>query len=407
MITQIPSDECSTHKVKLVPVQCSEHSNPINVCPECEGGKQLIEAVRAAGDRLLTDIGRAEQAERAEREPGAATFLRCDKCGHNVTELAGRQCIRCWQTAAIRTTETLQDWQDSYFKTREKAKPVTAPQTASGEKMRFDFSSALKTDIAEAAALGVKAMQEQYGFVPLTPPHLLPKRVCTKCNRVSTGPSYEDWCADCFHELRSHTNFGRVEQETAPPAPSSPEPVTIYCTFCGKPNTKVACVFTSPDANICSECVTLCVELSPGDFDEKLKQIAAGTSSLRDLQLSLPWSDHYSVDFKRDTRGHKNFEHALIHVGKALGKLFALVDEVDHRREAVELPNFTTDAAKYLADLVICALRAANTTPGKMIDLERAVETLRRSSIEFPTTSRSNDRRTGQLMILSFFASTC
>lgn len=91
--------------------------------------------------------------------------------------------------------------------------------------------------------------------------------------------------------------------------------------------------------------------------------------TIRELQTSLPWTIRYSRDFRANPQPHKDFAHALVHVGKALGKLLTLVDDMDHARDA--LP---TDHAKYLADLVVCALRAANTCPGGVVDLQQAVE---------------------------------
>lgn len=67
---------------------------------------------------------------------------------------------------------------------------------------------------------------------------------------------------------------------------------------------------------------------------------------------------------------HKDFAHALIHVGKAAGKLFSAVNDAEHggcdfKPEEID---------KYVADLVLCALRMANTCPGRVIDLQKAVQ---------------------------------
>lgn len=92
--------------------------------------------------------------------------------------------------------------------------------------------------------------------------------------------------------------------------------------------------------------------------------------SLRAIQASLPWSVRYSSDFRSNPQSHKDFAHAILHVHKAGGKLAAIIDDLDHRRGSDEMPR----VADYLADLVICALRAANTCPGNVIDLLDAVE---------------------------------
>lgn len=95
--------------------------------------------------------------------------------------------------------------------------------------------------------------------------------------------------------------------------------------------------------------------------------------TLRELQTNLPWTIRYSADFRANPQPHKDFAHALIHVGKASGKLFALIDDMDHRKETADNPAIR-DFVPYLADLVVCALRAANTFPGGVVDLQRAVE---------------------------------
>lgn len=69
---------------------------------------------------------------------------------------------------------------------------------------------------------------------------------------------------------------------------------------------------------------------------------------------------------------HKDFGHALTHVHKAGGKLAAMVDDMDHSVDAAEALDAEA-VGNMLADLVICALRMANTAPGGNIDLQRAV----------------------------------
>lgn len=92
--------------------------------------------------------------------------------------------------------------------------------------------------------------------------------------------------------------------------------------------------------------------------------------TIRELQTQLPWTIHYSRDFRASPMSHKDFGHALLHVQKAAGKLAALVNDAEHGG-SLFLPE---DTDKYIADLVVCALRMANTCPGRTIDLQRAVE---------------------------------
>lgn len=95
--------------------------------------------------------------------------------------------------------------------------------------------------------------------------------------------------------------------------------------------------------------------------------------SLREIQTNLPWTIRYSRDFRANPQPHKDFAHALVHVVKATGKLMALVDDMDHDREVADDPRLREAYGKYVADLVVCAMRAANTFPGGVLDLEKAV----------------------------------
>jgi hypothetical protein len=96
--------------------------------------------------------------------------------------------------------------------------------------------------------------------------------------------------------------------------------------------------------------------------------------TIRELQTSLPWTSSYSRDFRSSPQTHKDFAHALHHVSKAAGKLHGLADDMDHDREIADDPTLRERHAKYIADLVVCALRCANTFPGGVVDLQTAVE---------------------------------
>jgi hypothetical protein len=82
--------------------------------------------------------------------------------------------------------------------------------------------------------------------------------------------------------------------------------------------------------------------------------------TLKDLQEQLPWTIKYSRDFRENPQEHKDFAHALTHAVKACGKLAGIIDDLDHRRESLELRDKSYE--NYIADLVICALRMANTS---------------------------------------------
>ena len=47
---------------------------------------------------------------------------------------------------------------------------------------------------------------------------------------------------------------------------------------------------------------------------------------------------------------------------------------MDHDRNIADFKDLRSDQEKYVADLVICALRIANTFPGGVIDLQKAVQ---------------------------------
>ena len=95
--------------------------------------------------------------------------------------------------------------------------------------------------------------------------------------------------------------------------------------------------------------------------------------TIRDLQVNLPWSIRYSADFRANPQPHKDFAHALVHIAKAAGRLSEFVDDMDHRKETADDPSKRDEYAKYIADMVVCALRMANTFPGGPVDLATAV----------------------------------
>jgi hypothetical protein len=97
------------------------------------------------------------------------------------------------------------------------------------------------------------------------------------------------------------------------------------------------------------------------------------TRTLGQLQTSLPWTIKYSRDYRASPLPQKDFAHACHHASKAMGQLHGLVDEMEHDRELATDPALRDRYGKYIADLVVSALRMANTFPGGAIDLEGAV----------------------------------
>lgn len=112
----------------------------------------------------------------------------------------------------------------------------------------------------------------------------------------------------------------------------------------------------------------------PTSVEPTGKITAPSDLTLRELQTSLPWSIRYSTDFRSSPVSHKDFAHALHHVSKAAGKLHGLADDMDHDRSVADTADLRAQYGKYIADLVVCALRMANTSPGGVVDLQKAVQ---------------------------------
>jgi len=93
---------------------------------------------------------------------------------------------------------------------------------------------------------------------------------------------------------------------------------------------------------------------------------------LKILQEELPklWTGElYSQEFKASPSCYKDFQHALLHIMKAAGKLLEMVEEADHAGPE----SMFEGSSKYIADLVICAARLAIKNPAGAIDLQEAV----------------------------------
>ena len=89
--------------------------------------------------------------------------------------------------------------------------------------------------------------------------------------------------------------------------------------------------------------------------------------TIRELQSSLPWTGHYHRDFRATPMTHKDFQHGLLHVHKAGGKLATIINDAEHGGVAWNDYHVRDEVTKYLADFVICALRMANTCPEGII----------------------------------------
>lgn len=96
--------------------------------------------------------------------------------------------------------------------------------------------------------------------------------------------------------------------------------------------------------------------------------------TIRELQSSLPWTAHYHHDFRASPMTHKDFQHGLLHVTKASGGLATILNDAEHGGVSWDHEVERHQVGKFLADLVICALRMANTCPDGVIDLQAAVQ---------------------------------
>jgi hypothetical protein len=92
--------------------------------------------------------------------------------------------------------------------------------------------------------------------------------------------------------------------------------------------------------------------------------------TLTEIQKQLPWGKPYSEKFNALDLPYKDFQHAIQHTMKALGKLSAIIEDADHG-QGLFFPK--EEVEKYLADVVICAIRAASVTPVIPINIEEAV----------------------------------
>jgi hypothetical protein len=112
----------------------------------------------------------------------------------------------------------------------------------------------------------------------------------------------------------------------------------------------------------------------PEESDDKKDLSAPVGCTIQELQDNLPWGAHnYSQAFQAYGVPHRDFAHALLHVQKAVGKLAIAVDNGDHEEHPSAFFG-PDDVDRFVADLVICALRLANTNPGRRINLQAAIE---------------------------------
>ena len=90
--------------------------------------------------------------------------------------------------------------------------------------------------------------------------------------------------------------------------------------------------------------------------------------NIKELQEKLPWTVPYSEAFEQSMDETSYFRHAMLHIGKSTGLINEYLESYDHRpsQPAISLHH-------QVADLVICALRMANTCPGGKFDLEKTI----------------------------------
>ncbi len=88
--------------------------------------------------------------------------------------------------------------------------------------------------------------------------------------------------------------------------------------------------------------------------------------------LNKVWTDEeYSKQFRADKSPHRDFRHTIAHLFKAVGRLNEMVEEADHSGTVAPFDHYAL--RKYIADVVICGVRAGITAPKGEIDVEGAV----------------------------------
>jgi hypothetical protein len=102
---------------------------------------------------------------------------------------------------------------------------------------------------------------------------------------------------------------------------------------------------------------------------------------IKHVQGGLPdwWNEgQYPDRFNTEAMPHRHYSHALTHALKALGKLAALSDGLDHQlmgkhdNSDPELKKLLAEAPKLLADVVICTAKMAAELP-EPVDLNTAL----------------------------------
>lgn len=124
-------------------------------------------------------------------------------------------------------------------------------------------------------------------------------------------------------------------------------------------------------------------ELLALDLEKRTHSIGM---SLRWLQQNLPWQGSYTEAFETGPE-HNHFTHGVLHLTKAVGKLAAAIEPLDHHNGEVMGHVSTT-----LADVVICALRLANVHPEIRIDLEKCVIERLKEKNELPADWPNEER---------------
>jgi len=188
----------------------------------------------------------------------------------------------------------------------------------------------------------------------------------------SMNPETEEeyWiCQHCFNGDHERCTGFAVDPELNEPGacecsgkhpnaePDGGEP--MRCQFCSEDISCTAARHSCPNSEVQANAIAA----PPGK--------GGSVDILKTLREALPklWTDElYSEEFRSSPCPYKDFDHALKHVMKAAVMLQNMVEEADHGAVWDPLP-----VKKYLADLVICTVRAALKAPGRPVDLERAV----------------------------------
>lgn len=103
---------------------------------------------------------------------------------------------------------------------------------------------------------------------------------------------------------------------------------------------------------------------SPAFTSSQVLQRVPFELGIAELQSKMGWDvERYGDEYQENPATMKHVEHALLHVIKATGKIAAIVEHIDHMDDIDVVPADVEGYDKYVADILICAVRLACVGP--------------------------------------------